>query len=332
VLETYDIEAFNNRKQKSSRRKKFDEKHSRFEASVLVAEDNIINQKLIRRTLEDIGLEVTVANNGLEAFEKRKNGQFDLIFMDIQMPVLDGIEATQEILDYEEDYDQHHIPIIALTANALKGDRERFLAAGMDEYTTKPLVRSEIIALLNNFLSHKIVEINVVPKTADHLTNANAVQVAVEPVKDLVEPVIETFVEEIEEPIIADEEDIEEVKSTSVFDADVLLAKQNTLEMKLFSRILNDLGYTYETVNTASELLENVTKKRYKVALFDKTLIDLNLKELYDTIRDKNSDTSLVMLIDPNAKEDPNDAMYVHEIIKNIVNSDLLRLVFEKFI
>lgn len=341
VLETYDIEAFNNRKQKSSRRKKFDEKHSRFEASVLVAEDNVINQKLIRRTLEDIGLEVTLANNGLEAFEKRKNGQFDLIFMDIQMPVLDGIEATQEILDYEEDYDQHHIPIIALTANALKGDRERFLAAGMDEYTTKPLVRSEIIALLNNFLSHKIVEINTVPKTADHLTSSNEVPAPIDStINDIVVPtlelnvedkIVETLEEEIESPI-AIEEAVQQPKLTSAFDADVLLAKQNSLEMKLFSRILNDLGYTYETVNTASELLENLAKKRYKVALFDKTLKELDLKELYDTIRAKDSDTSLVMLIDPNVTEDPSDAMYVHEIIKNIVNKDLLRLVFEKFI
>lgn len=334
VLETYDVEAFNNRKQKSSRRKKFDEKNSRFEASVLVAEDNIINQKLIRRTLEDIGLEVTLADNGLEAFEKRKNGQFDLIFMDIQMPVLDGIEATQEILDYEEDYDQHHIPIIALTANALKGDRERFLAAGMDEYTTKPLVRSEIISLLNNFLSHKIVELNVVPKTADHLTSVNEVQVPIEPVEGVVEPTIEASVED--EIVEIQEEikplDVEQPKPTSAFDADVLLAKQNSLEMKLFSRILNDLGYTYETVNTASQLLENVASKRYKVALFDKTLKELDLKELYDTIRAKESDTSLVMLIDPNVQEDPNDAMYVHEMIKNIVNKDLLRLVFEKFI
>ena len=348
VLETYDVEAFNNRKQKSSRRKKFDEKSSRFDASVLVAEDNVINQKLIRRTLEDIGLEVTLASNGLEAFEKRKNNQFDLIFMDIQMPVLDGIEATQEILDYEEDYDQHHVPIIALTANALKGDRERFLAAGMDEYTTKPLVRSEIISLLNNFLSHKIVELNIVPKSADHLSNHASLEVAQEAT---VETQIssEPFVPEVEniaakeiieaiEPS-ADTIDEEETitpatnfKAVSSYTADILLAKQNTLEMKLFSRILDDLGYTYETVTTEAQLIESLKNKHYKVALFDKTLKELDLKELYDTIRSNNSDTSLVMLIDPNVKEDKNDATYVHEIIKNIVNKDLLRLVFEKFI
>ena len=129
----------------------------KFNANVLVAEDNIINQKLIKRTLEDLGLNVTIASNGLEAFQKRKDGDFDLIFMDIQMPFLDGIEATKEILEYEEDYKQVHIPIVALTANALKGDRERFLEAKLDEYTTKPLVRTEIISLLNHFL-HDFIE------------------------------------------------------------------------------------------------------------------------------------------------------------------------------
>ncbi|MCJ7765361.1 MAG: ATP-binding protein, partial [Thiovulaceae bacterium] len=126
VLESFDLESFNNKKAKQLRHKKFDASTSKFKAKALIAEDNIINQKLIRRTLEDLGLEITLANNGLEAFEKRKNGDFDVIFMDIQMPVLDGVEATQEILDYEEDFNVPHIPIIALTANALKGDRERF--------------------------------------------------------------------------------------------------------------------------------------------------------------------------------------------------------------
>jgi len=279
TLDAYDTEVFSNRKVKASRHKKFDEKNSRFAASALVAEDNVINQKLIRRTLEDLGLEITLASNGLEAFEKRKNGNFDIIFMDIQMPVLDGIEATQEILDFEEDYAHNHIPIIALTANALKGDRERFMAAGMDEYTTKPLVRSEIISLLNNFLSHKIIKINPIPELTD-----------------------------------------------------ILIAKQNPLELKLFTRILDDLGYTYKSVTTADELQEELRDHRYKLALFDKTLSALSLKDLYDIIHTHNRATSLVMLIDPSASEEAEDTMYVHEIIKNIINKDLLRLVFEKFI
>jgi signal transduction histidine kinase/CheY-like chemotaxis protein len=362
TLDAYDAEAFSNRKVKMSRRKKFDEKNSRFVATALVAEDNVINQKLIRRTLEDLGLEITIANNGLEAFEKRKNGNYDIIFMDIQMPVLDGIEATQEILDFEEDYGQSHIPIIALTANALKGDRERFMSAGMDEYTTKPLVRSEIISLLNNFLSHKIIEINPVPKsiheivpsvesngaevpeTSDPIVEESPFQdssLVEEEITAVAEEGVNEAAEEIEQEIEESLPDtLEEVKEeepeiqypTSAFDADILIAKQHALELKLFTRILDDLGYTYKTATTSDELKEELRERRYKLALFDKTLSGLNLKDLYDIIRSANNDTSLVMLIDPNLPEEADDAMYVHEIIKNVINKDLLRLVFEKFI
>ncbi|MDO9055572.1 MAG: ATP-binding protein [Sulfuricurvum sp.] len=362
TLDAYDAEAFSNRKVKVSRRKKFDEKNSRFAATALVAEDNIINQKLIRRTLEDLGLEITIANNGLEAFEKRKNGNFDIIFMDIQMPVLDGIEATQEILDFEEDYNHNHIPIVALTANALKGDRERFMAAGMDEYTTKPLVRSEIISLLNNFLSHKIIEINPVPKSVHEIVASSEESAPLTTSSDvIVEQGSETIIPEIpeeslvalpdEEPINtsieANEEDsllpkLEEESAiidepmiqerVSAYEADILIAKQNILELKLFTRILDDLGYTYKSVTTSDQLKEEISNHRYKLALFDKKLSGLNLKDLYDIIRSNSSDTSLVMLIDPSVPEESEDAMYVHEIIKNIINKDLLRLVFEKFI
>ncbi len=372
TLDAYDAEAFSSRKLKATRRKKFDEKNSRFAASALVAEDNIINQKLIRRTLEDLGLTITIANNGLEAFEKRKNGNFDVIFMDIQMPVLDGIEATQEILDFEEDYGQHHTPIIALTANALKGDRERFLAAGMDEYTTKPLVRSEIISLLNNFLSHKIVDIKAVPKTAHEISSATTevstesiekestepvlaeesplsetvtVETAIEetpPPVESVETTIDTMVEipsditpaeETEAaPVIEEAPVMEEKSHRSAYDADILIAKQNMLEMKLFTRILDDLGYTYKTVTTIDQFKDELQNRNYKLALFDKSLNELNLKDLYDIIRTNENEISLVMMIDPNASEESEDAMYVHEIIRNVVNKDLLRLVFEKFI
>jgi len=129
------------------------EKKTSFDAHILIAEDNEINQKLIQRVLETFGLSVSIASDGLEAFEKAKENKYDLIFMDIQMPVMDGIEATQKILDFEQNYKIKHTPIIALTANALDGDKEKFLANGFDEYTTKPLVRDEIINILNKYLN-----------------------------------------------------------------------------------------------------------------------------------------------------------------------------------
>jgi CheY-like chemotaxis protein len=113
-----------------------------------VAEDNRINQKLIVALLERMGAKATLAANGLEAVELRKRGEYDLVLMDIQMPVMGGVEATQEILRYEKENGLPHVPIIAITANALHGDRERFLKAGLDEYLSKPIDRKKLLEIM----------------------------------------------------------------------------------------------------------------------------------------------------------------------------------------
>ena len=123
----------------------------------LVAEDNPVNQKLIRHVLENMGIDVTLAENGKKAFEKRKAEVFDIIFMDIQMPIMDGIDATHAIIAHEKENTIPHIPIIALTANALKGDKERFLLEGMDEYLSKPININEIESLLYKYFKEKLV-------------------------------------------------------------------------------------------------------------------------------------------------------------------------------
>jgi CheY-like chemotaxis protein len=104
--------------------------------SILVAEDNIINQKLIQRLLEKEGHQVTLVDNGKKALTVLGSKKFDLILMDVQMPVMDGLEATSRIRRKKEIND---IPIIAMTAHAMKGDKERCLAAGMDDYASKPI-------------------------------------------------------------------------------------------------------------------------------------------------------------------------------------------------
>ena len=105
---------------------------------VLVAEDNFVNQKVIRRTLEKWGVEVQIANNGREVLEWLSREPFHLVLMDCQMPEMDGYEATRRIRAYEQPRGLH-MPIIALTANALEGDREKCLECGMDDYLTKPV-------------------------------------------------------------------------------------------------------------------------------------------------------------------------------------------------
>jgi len=114
---------------------------------ILLAEDNRTNQVLAKAILEHQGHRVDIANNGLEAVEAVRRASYDLVLMDVNMPEMDGVQATAVIR--ELDGEKGRIPIIALTANAMKGDRERFLAAGMDDYVSKPLNRAKFVALVN---------------------------------------------------------------------------------------------------------------------------------------------------------------------------------------
>ena len=108
---------------------------------ILLAEDNIVNQKVAMGMLKKMGHGVVVVENGLEAVKAFEGEAFDLILMDGQMPVMDGLEAARQIRNREEKSKIGRIPIIAVTANAMKGDREEFLAAGMDDYLAKPIKR-----------------------------------------------------------------------------------------------------------------------------------------------------------------------------------------------
>jgi two-component system sensor histidine kinase/response regulator len=115
--------------------------------SVLLAEDNTVNQKLATRLLEKMGHRVTLAVNGAEAARAHAAEKFDLVLMDVQMPEMNGFEATARIRERERITGEH-VPIVALTAHAIRGDRERCLAAGMDDYLSKPLNASALAAKL----------------------------------------------------------------------------------------------------------------------------------------------------------------------------------------
>ncbi|HET6843681.1 MAG TPA: response regulator [Candidatus Angelobacter sp.] len=110
---------------------------------ILVAEDNTVNQQLTRRLLESLGHEVTLVENGRVALESIEHQEFDLVFMDIQMPEVDGLEATAAIRAKERQT-HSHLPIIAITAHSLRGDRGRCLLAGMDDYIAKPVSKQDL--------------------------------------------------------------------------------------------------------------------------------------------------------------------------------------------
>jgi len=211
--------------------------HTKYSGEILVVEDNVINQKLVKNILEGLGLNVEIAHNGLEAFEMRRAGNYDLIFMDIQMPVMDGVEATHEILEYEEDEEVPHIPIVALTANALKGDRERFLNEGMDEYISKPIEMSELIYILNKFLHEK----------------ARLETETVSPLK-----------RETSESAPAEQEG----------EPEILIAKNMPFSRKLLAKLLENLGYAYLAAGSAEKALEAISAGKCDLVFADESMLN----------------------------------------------------------
>ncbi|MBU1610896.1 MAG: response regulator, partial [Proteobacteria bacterium] len=123
---------------------------------VLLVEDDADMQYLGKRFLDEYGITSDVATNGEEALEKLQNAEFDMILMDIQMPRMDGLEATRMIRSGEYPGVNREIPIVAMTAHAMRGDRERFLAAGMNDYIAKPIDEADLVALLRSYTPRKL--------------------------------------------------------------------------------------------------------------------------------------------------------------------------------
>lgn len=120
--------------------------------NILIVEDNDINSQILERLLEKKGFKTTLASDGIRALEAIEREKFDLIFMDVQMPLLNGFDASRRIRQHEKVMGSH-TPIIALTANALAGDKEKCLEAGMDDYLSKPVDANELYEKIRIFLN-----------------------------------------------------------------------------------------------------------------------------------------------------------------------------------
>ncbi|REG82569.1 ATP-binding protein [Marinomonas pollencensis] len=127
-----------------------------FSANVLVVEDNLTNQIVVRGLLNMFGLEVEVAEHGQKAVEKASLKKYDLIFMDCQMPIMDGYEATREIRRMKAGATSHDVPIVALSANAMKGDKDLCLDAGMNDHLAKPIAKDQLQLQLEKWLPEEL--------------------------------------------------------------------------------------------------------------------------------------------------------------------------------
>ena len=339
----------------------------KYNANILIAEDNEINQKLMKHTLNSFEMNVTIVENGLLALEARKANDFDLVFMDISMPVMDGVEATKQIKQYETENGLKHVPIVAVTANALKGDREKFMGAGLDEYCTKPIKKDILAGMLDHFVGNKrsdggagatapsnatkkvkvkklvkkqvpktVVKTVKVPKTVmQKVIKQKPVVVKKEiqverPASSVAPKVTKAFVSE---PINAQAVVEQSVATNSAPAKDILICKNSIMESKIFGSILKHTYQDVDIVSNFDELLKQIVNENYKLVMVDKKLSGFDADKLADTIlqHNKASEVKLrsVVFADP---EDGTFGGKFNEVMKySITKADLEKLA-KKFI
>jgi CheY-like chemotaxis protein/HPt (histidine-containing phosphotransfer) domain-containing protein len=163
---------------------------------ILLVEDSLVNQKLAMVVLSQRGHSVATALNGQEAIDQIENNAFDLVLMDVEMPVMDGIEATTQIRERERETGRH-LPIIAMTAHAMKGDRQRFLEAGMDEYVSKPIRTEELFRKISVLMGAELTETtSSAAPTGSSVIDWNLAQELVNRDLDLLRGVVSVLVQE----------------------------------------------------------------------------------------------------------------------------------------
>ncbi len=223
---------------------------------ILLVEDNATNQLVATAMLEKMNCLVTPAGNGKEAVKLVKQRQFDLIFMDCNMPEMDGFEATRIIRGLEQQEKTHRTPIVALTAYAMKGDDKRCFKAGMDDYICKPIVKRDLIRILNSWLSHKIIK-------TDEKTKISVSQ-AVFPAQQLENEMLNELKEILEDqfPVFVEEYLRQTIEMLD--QADVAAAKT---DIKKLHRIVHTLKSTSASLG-AMQLVD--TAERIEIATLNK--------------------------------------------------------------
>ena len=315
----------------------------KFKAHVLVAEDNEINQKLILRTLEDLGLTITIAPNGLQALEKRRSETFDLIFMDIAMPVMDGIEATHKILEYEEKNHLPHIPIVAITANALKGDRERFMKEGLDEYVTKPIKKDSIISILNLFIQDKIdyaaqeeviepAPLSIPAPTLPEVEVALKTEALQKEETPSFEAATSMIQEELSLPISLQSTDEKSMQLLDRETRDILVLKKSPIETKIFTSVLSKMCEHVDAAMSYNDFKQKLNTHHYKMVLFDKEMLlddSEQFSEWIHTVMEEQKAGTIhtIMFIDPKDKTQENSVAFDAILPNQISKKDLETLI-----
>jgi len=266
--------------------------HTKYKGKALVVEDNIINQKLIVSVLERFGLDIDVADNGEVAVSKREQNDYDIIFMDIQMPIMDGIEATKIIKEYEKKNNLKSIPVIALTANALKGDRERLLKEGLDEYISKPIEMAELLYILHKFLSSKSTI--TVDENKDKKENTKVV-VKQETKKS---PEIKLIQKKKEDK-----------------NKDILIAKNFPLSSRILSTLIESMDLNAVIAENEESIKKYLKNNNIDIAFIDEVFLS---KEVINILKEKD----IYLIISEDMKDERKIKDLKFTIIKHLTSKD----------
>ena len=242
-----------------------------FKADVLVAEDNPNNQKLIEILLKKVGINPIIVSNGKDAVEEYKKQDFDLILMDINMPILDGISAMKQIKILEKNTNSKKTPIIALTANSIAGDKERYLQEGMDGYLSKPIEFDKLVSILRDFLQKQPLEDKQIKKNLNILETTKISKFNKQDAMkqlSLDESTVDMLLDNL---FLTLDSDIENLQKA--------IDDKNSDHIVKFSHYIKGACSSL-AMNEASLILEDIEKKALKGE------VDFNLDELKSILKD----------------------------------------------
>ena len=338
--------------------------HSQYDAKILIAEDNEINQKLIKHTLKSFEMDLTIVGNGQLALEERKKQEFDIIFMDIAMPVMDGIEATKQIKLYEAESGLKHIPIVAVTANALKGDRERFMSQGLDEYCTKPIKKDILAGMLEKFIPEKRVGAGGISAPQKQIVKKKVIQQVPQNVTRVVKrPKVVVQQRVIQKPVVVQKEVVVEparvvkklvkkmipnpkankntfgttqtikteapkvepsVRSTSD-GKDVLICKKSIIENRIFGGVLKT-NYNVDMAKDFSEFVDLYKHNKYKLVIIDYSVMNFDESKIVEMFNGKDQKSILF------ANLESDDLSSIKSFFTEVLNSGIKKSELEDLV
>lgn len=238
---------------------------NRYVGNVLVAEDNTNNQLLIELILKDLGLSVCIVDNGKLAYEKYKKENFDIVFLDINMPIMDGLEAIKLIREYEKENDIF-TPVIALTANTIKGDKQNYLEAGMSSYLSKPIENRELTKVLDNYLYKKNIHKKSTLLEKSSTVNKAGIDVEVVASKlGISENIAKLVIDKFKSSIVQEMNDFENIIESK--NKEEIFQKAHYLKNSCLNVSLQD----------ACEILQNLESKELSFSEIEKNFEELKL-------------------------------------------------------